>query len=167
MDLGLGAVAQGVTTSGLAIAAHETTVAVADGVLELARTCDPLLLVVGNITGVPVAQDTCVGQLTSALIVKIRAEGTVGARIVFLTCSTAVVGIGPVVVVNVVAELGCKRAQINDLLTGERVLVDEVGGTAGCVVRKSRRWCKGRRVPRWRAWSWDGGRYRGSGRGNR
>jgi hypothetical protein len=109
MDLGFGAVAQGITTSGIAMAAHETTVAVADGVFELARTaCDPLLLVVRDVAGVPVAQDTCVGQLTGALIVKIRAEGAVGTRLVFLASSTAVIGIGPVVVVNVVAELDCK-----------------------------------------------------------
>jgi hypothetical protein len=109
VDLGFGAVAQGITTSGIAMTAHETTVAVADGVFELARTtCNPLLLIIGYVASVPVAQDTCVAQSTGALIMKIRAEGAVGARLVFLACGTAVIGIGPVVVVNIVAPLDCK-----------------------------------------------------------
>ena len=118
------------TTSGIAMTAQETTVAVAHGVFVLIlSSCVPLSLVIGNVAGVPVGQDTSVGLLRerNGEIVEIRAEDAVGTTFVFLTQSAAVVGIGEVVQISgVVGPLVCEGTEIIDLSAGHGVFVDKV-----------------------------------------
>jgi hypothetical protein len=112
-------------TSGIAMAAQETTVTVADGVLVVIVTFRfPLSLIIGYVAILPERQNTCVG-LDVVFTVEIGTEGAVGATFLLLACGTAVVGVGPVVVVDVVeALLDCKGTHIIDWLTGKGVLAD-------------------------------------------